>query len=418
MPFYQHTAEQILNLALDGLTKWASAQIGIDDYLDRQVPSGLRPPVSSLLFEYFRYKTLLDRLIGSKCARMPKPRYQHILALALTQCLFQTGIGKESAVNVAVAATLRKYGRSAGGFVNGVLRNILRSDPEKYRKEALETPLYLFPEILRKRWEKRFSPDELAGISGALLGKAPLTFRPTGDLTAEELAQVKAVKFPAFDWAPGIDFFSVSDAKELFRLGLFENGRIYAQDPAAALAPCMPRIRGGEKVLDMCAAPGGKTLLLAERLGGSGKLVAADRSAKRQELTRKNFACRKLDCEIIVAAAEELKFPPESFDIVLADLPCTNTGVFRHKPDAPWRFTEDVLAETVKLQLNILQKAAALVAPGGQIVYSTCSIEYEENQGQIGNFLEKNSNFRTVKQKLLLPDAYHDGAFSAIIVKN
>ncbi|MFA7183639.1 MAG: RsmB/NOP family class I SAM-dependent RNA methyltransferase, partial [Victivallales bacterium] len=361
---------------------------------------------------------LLDRLIASKCARPPKPRYQHILALALTQCLFQTGIGKESAVNVAVAVTLRKYGKSAGGFINGVLRNILRSDPDKYRKEALENPLSLFPEILRERWEKRFSLHELAEISGALLAKAPLTFRPTGDLSAEELLQVKALKLPAFDWASGIDFFSVSEAKELFRLGLFEHGRIYAQDPATALAPCMPLIRGGERVLDMCAAPGGKTLLLAERLGGSGKLVAADRSAKRQELTRKNFACRKLDCEIVVSAAEELEFPPESFDVILADLPCTNTGVFRHKPDALWRFTEKTLTETVKLQLNILCKAAALVASGGQIVYSTCSIEYEENQGQIEKFLKNNSDFRLVRQRLLLPNKYHDGAFSAIIVKN
>ncbi|MFA6716898.1 MAG: hypothetical protein WCS27_16080, partial [Victivallaceae bacterium] len=101
-----------------------------------------------------------------------------------------------------------------------------------------------------------------------------------------------------------------------------------------------------------------------------------------------------------------------------ADLPCTNTGVFRHKPDALWRFTEKTLTETVKLQLNILCKAAALVASGGQIVYSTCSIEYEENQGQIEKFLKNNSDFRLVRQRLLLPNKYHDGAFSAIIVKN
>lgn len=413
-----HTAERILNCALDGLTKWAAGQTAVDDYLDLEVPPELRPPAADLLFAYFRYKVLIDRLLAAQCARSPKPRYQRLLALVLTQGLFQSGIRPESAVNVGVAVATHKYGKAAGGFVNGVLRNILRSDPDKYRQEAVENPFRLFPEILRERWRRRFSRDELAGIGRALAGKAPLTFRLTGDLAAAELERIKAVRLPAFAWAPDIAFFAADDAKELFRLDLLKNGRIYVQDPAAAMAPMMPEIKGGERVLDICAAPGGKTLLLAERLKGSGKLVAADRSAVRQELTRKNFSCRNLDCEIIVAAAGELEFPPGSFDIVLADLPCTNTGVFRRKPDALWRFAEDALAETVKFQLNILRRAAVLLAPGGQLVYSTCSIEYEENQGQIEKFLEANSNFRMVKQELLLPDLYHDGAFAAVIVKN
>jgi 16S rRNA (cytosine967-C5)-methyltransferase len=100
----------------------------------------------------------------------------------------------------------------------------------------------------------------------------------------------------------------------------------------------MVEIKGGERVLDMCAAPGGKSLILAERLNGSGELVAADRSAKRQELTRENFESRNLNCEIIVGSANELRFSAESFDIILADVPCMNTGVFRHKSDALWRF--------------------------------------------------------------------------------
>jgi 16S rRNA (cytosine967-C5)-methyltransferase len=415
---FPHTAERILDFALEALSEWSSGQTGIDDYLDLKATPELRPPVTSILFEYFRYKALIDRLISAKCARPPKPRYQRLLALVLTQCLFQSGIRTESAVNVAVTMAVRKYGKAAGGFINGVLRGILRDDPDKCRREALENPFTLFPEILRERWRKRFSRNELAEISRALLGKAPLTFRLTGDLTEEELEQLKVLKLPAFDWAPGIDFFSVEDAKNLFRGDLLKRGRIYIQDPAAAMAPCMPEIKGGERILDICAAPGGKALLLAERLKGSGKLLAADRSAVRQNLTRENFKCRDLDCEIIVAAADELDLPPESFDIVLADLPCTNTGVFRHKPDALWRFTENTLNETVKLQLNILSRAAALAAPGGQIVYSTCSIEYEENQGQIEKFVEANSNFRVTKRNLLLPDSYHDGAFSAIIVKN
>ena len=412
------TAERILKAALDGLAKWTNEQVSIDDYLDQDVTSDLRPPVSSLLFEYFRSKALIDRIIDSKCARAPKPRYQRLLALTATQCFFQSGISPESAVNVAVDFARRNYGKSTSGFVNGVLRNVLRTDLEEYWKEFSGNLMSRFPQILQKRWKGNFNRDEQQKLDRAFSCEAPLTFRLTGELNEAELVSIEAKKLPDFSWAPGMDFFTVSQPKELFQTDFLKNGRIYVQDPATALAPCMADIKGGERILDMCAAPGGKTLILAERLKGSGHLVAADRSARRQELTRENFKNRGLDCEIIVGAADELRFPAESFDIILLDVPCTNTGVFRHKPDALWRFNENDLKATVKLQREILDKAAELIAPGGQIVYSTCSIESDENRIQIDNFLSANKNFSLVKQQLLLPEASHDGAFAALIMKS
>lgn len=414
---FPQTAERILQAALAGLAKWADEQVSLDDYLDNYVSADLRPPVSSMLFEYFRNKALIDRIIAAKCARPPKPRYRRLLAMALTQCFFQRGIRPESAVNVAVDIARRQYGKPAGGFINGVLRNILRTDLEVYQKETVENPLFYFPPILQKRWKQRFTAAELLEMTAALHQEAPLTFRLTGELSASELDSVKAVKLPEFDWSPGMAFFSVEAGGELFRQDFLSDGRIYIQDPATAMAPSMAKIKGGERILDMCAAPGGKSLILAERLKGSGRLVAADRSAKRQDLTRKNFTSRNLDCEIIVAAASELKFPAASFDIVLADVPCTNTGVFRHKADALWRFSNAALADTLELQSSILEKAAELVAPGGQIIYSTCSIELEENHQQIEKFLIARPDFKLFEQRLLLPGKYHDGAFAAIILK-
>lgn len=411
------TAERILKAALKGLAKWINEQVSIDDYLDQDVDPGLRPPVSSMLFEYFRNKALIDRIISTKCARPPKPRYQRLLALAVTQCFFQHGISPESAVNVAVDFTRRNYDKSASGFINGVLRNVLRTDLEEYRKVAYGNPLSCFPGSLQKRWKRDFSRDEQQGLGKTFSGEAPLTFRLTGEIGRDELDSIKAEKLPGFFWAQDMDFFTVGQPRDLFQKDFLKNGRIYIQDPATALAPCMADIKGGERILDMCAAPGGKTLILAERLKGSGHLTAADRSAKRQELTRENFKNRGLDCEIIVGAADELCFPAESFDIILLDVPCTNTGVFRHKPDALWRFNEKDLKATVKLQYEILEKAAELIIPGGQIIYSTCSIEADENQTQIENFLSANKNFTLAKQQLLLPDHLHDGAFAAVIMK-
>ena len=411
------TAERILQAALAGLAKWTNEHISLDDYLDQDVAPDLRPPVSSMLFEYFRNKAMIDSIVSSKCARIPKPRYQRLLVLTVTQCLFQSGIRTESAVNVAVDLARRNYGKSTSGFINGVLRNILREGLEEYQKKAACNPLSRFPKILQKRWEQSFSADELRKMSDAFVNQAPLTFRLTGELSDEELKSIGAEKLPEFDWAPDMSFYTVSQCKELFQKDFLSSGRIYIQDPATTLAPCMADIKGGERILDMCAAPGGKTLILAERLKGSGKLVAADRSAKRQELTRENFKNHSLDCEIIVATASSLVLPAESFDIILLDVPCTNTGVFRHKSDALWRFSESELKDTLKLQSEILEKAAELIAPGGQIIYSTCSIEHEENQLQIERFLSNNKDFSLLKQQQLLPDLTHDGAFAAILVK-
>ena len=412
-----HTAERILQFAVAGLAKWTNEHLSLDDYLDQDVDPDLRPPVSSMLFEYFRNKALVDRIVFSKCSRVPKPRYQRLLLMTLTQCLFQTGIRAESAVNIAVNIAREKYGKSASGFINGVLRAILRDDLKAYQKEIDENPLLRFPRILQKRWKESFNAEELRQMSEALAQEAPFTFRLTGELSEEELDSIKAVKLPEFEWAPNMIFYSTKQCKELFKQDFLATGRIYIQDPATALAPCMPEIKGGERILDMCAAPGGKALIFAERLKGSGELVAADRSAKRQELTRQNFDSRDLLCKIIVGAENELNFPAESFDIILADVPCTNTGVFRHRADAIWRFNKANLDDTLKLQRNILEKAAELIAPGGQIIYSTCSIEEDENQKQIESFLTDNSNFKLLKQQLLLPNSTHDGVFSAIIIK-
>jgi 16S rRNA (cytosine967-C5)-methyltransferase len=331
------TAEKILQAALMGLAKWSHEQVSLDDYLDQDVAPDLRPPVSSMLFEYFRNKALVDRIVSSKCARAPKPRYQRLLAMTVTQCFFQTGISAESAVNIAVDLARRNYGKSTSGFINGVLRNILRTDLEEYQKGTADNPLARFPEILQKRWEQNFSAEELQKMSDAFAQEAPFTFRLTGELSKDELKSIEAKKLPEFAWASNMTFFTTSQCKKLFKKDFLKTGRIYIQDPATVLAPCMADIKGGERILDICAAPGGKTLILAERLKGSGRLVAADRSAKRQELTRENFENHDLNCEIITGSANALHFPAESFDIILLDVPCTNTGVFRHKSDVAFQ---------------------------------------------------------------------------------
>jgi 16S rRNA (cytosine967-C5)-methyltransferase len=163
-------------------------------------------------------------------------------------------------------------------------------------------------------------------------------------------------------------------------------------------------------VLDLCAAPGGKALMLAEHLADGGILTAADRSARRQELTRENFRRRQLAARIITARPEDIV---GKYDLVLADVPCSNSGVFRRRPDALWRFSAKSLQDVMALQQNIITRAAELVAPGGVLICSTCSIESDENDALIAAVLNANAEFSCVEKETLLPDAVHDGAFAA-----
>ena len=195
----------------------------------------------------------------------------------------------------------------------------------------------------------------------------------------------------------------------------FRNGEAYVQDPATSLAPSLPDYTQINSALELCAAPGGKTLMLAEKLKRGAKLVAADRSAKRQERTRANCAKYGVAAEVIAAEPRELK---GSFDLVVADVPCGNSGVFRRRPDAMWRYSPERQKELAELQMSILDEAARLVSPGGQLVYSSCSIEPEEDDGLVAAFLRKHGEFRLLKSRLLLPSVVNDGAFAAQLFRS
>ena len=165
-------------------------------------------------------------------------------------------------------------------------------------------------------------------------------------------------------------------------------------------------------MLDLCAAPGGKSLMLGERLAGEGRLVAADRSERRQRQTAENFRRRGLDYQVTVADPVELA---GEFDVVLADVPCSNTGVYRRRPDVLWRFRPEELEKITALQRRILGEAARLTAPGGQLVYSTCSIEPEENPLQVEAFLKEHPGFERLCERQLLPSAEMDGAYACLL---
>ena len=421
-------SEKILEAACDALTAWEDGAT-LDDCLDaldeldqKEGYNGraIKPAVSSLLFEYFRHKGFVD-LIIRKFAKKGDVHKQVriILQCAITQALYQTGIAAESAVNVAVDYTKNKHGRARSSFINALLRTVLRA-PDKERCEEKR-----FPDTLYRKYLADHGAEKTKELISHFADNPPPTFRMREELTKEELEKYGAEPVPTFlEKDLPFPFYEFTSVKEFFADRIQESGRVYVQDPATSLSIHLAKeafpdgmITG--KVLDCCAAPGGKTLMLADLTPDKGaKIIAADRSKQRCALMNVNFKRAGIRSSVKHLAAQESYFPAESFDLILADVPCSNTGVIRRRPDAPWRFNDKRLQELVSLQKEILSALVPLVRKGGFLLYSTCSIEKEEDMEQIGKFLEAHKEFSLVSDKLLFPARYHDGAYAALLKKN
>ena len=393
------TAELLLREAAGALDRIAR---GVSQ-LDAELASGAAAPerrrmLRHLLFTFFRRRKYLDARLAELLRRPTAPRLRRLLEAAATQILFQRGAAPESVVNVAVELAKREH---AAGFVNAVLRRIAAHPAA----ELPETPESLFPDAVLDRWRARFDAGTLAGFAECWLAEPEFTFRLCAGEGEPEFPSTEVSGF-------GKCRFFRAEAAAVLGSEAMKRGGFYIQDPAASLAPSLvPEPEKIASALDLCAAPGGKALILAETLSAPGvRLVAADPSEKRQRLTRENFALRRRPAEIVVGEPASLS---GAFELVLADVPCTNTGVFRHRPDALWRFDAETLRRTVARQREILREAARLTAPGGALIYSTCSIEAEENGELLAEFVGENPGFAIEESRLLLPDREHDGAFAA-----
>jgi 16S rRNA (cytosine967-C5)-methyltransferase len=197
-------------------------------------------------------------------------------------------------------------------------------------------------------------------------------------------------------------------------LGSFQDGWFYVQDPSTLLAPAVLGPQPGEIILDLCAAPGGKTTLIAQRMRNQGKIVACDLDAARLKLVRDN--CTRLGVGIVeTKPVSTLAREPMRFDRILVDAPCSNTGVLRRRVDLRWRVQAAEIERLRAAQLDLLQQAAERLMPGGRLVYSTCSLEPEENSGVVKQFLAVQPRFQLEAERQLLPFA--DGVDGAYVAK-
>lgn len=282
------------------------------------------------------------------------------------------------------------------------------------------------PDWLWDRWRARWGEDSAARLL-VWDNTPPPTFARVNTLKTdagrllERWRLHEGVEYDLFqrDWCGENLIFELKSHAPLPRLGSFRDGWFYVQDPSTLMSVRLLDPRPGESVLDLCAAPGGKTTFIAQLQGGNGSILACDTAPDRLQLLAENS--RRLGAGQItpqlIGATWPLALGVRQFDRVLVDAPCSNTGVLRRRVDLRWRLRVEEIARLRRDQLRLLEMAAPRVAPGGVLVYSTCSLEPEENAQVVQAFLARYHHFRLDTSRELLPfgDGV-DGAYAARLV--
>ncbi|HVF51601.1 MAG TPA: 16S rRNA (cytosine(967)-C(5))-methyltransferase RsmB [Pyrinomonadaceae bacterium] len=365
-----------------------------------------------LVMGCLRRQLWLDRLMeiyaGRAASALDAP-VRRALRLGLYQLRFLSRIPPSAAVNESVQLMHEARLRSAAAFVNAVLRRATR-EPERDPAEGINDELERVsvetshPVWLVERWTKAFGADEARAFAEANNAPAPVSFRlhPARAESAEVLERLRAAgaKAVASKIAPDawrIEEDGGAEGVALLR-ALAGEGLIYMQDEASQLVAHVVGARAGELILDACAAPGSKTTHMAALAGESARIIAGDMYEHRLRLVREAAARQDLRNILPIAydAERALPFADGAFARVLVDAPCTGTGTLRHNPEIRWRIRPEDFAELAARQTRILAEASRTVGAGGRLVYSTCSVEREENEAVVGQFLESHADFKQV----------------------
>lgn len=350
---------------------------------------------------------------------------QKILAIGLYQLRFLDRIPASAAVDEAVEQAKRVGRGKAAGFVNAVLRRAARqrdvplpsaSDkPAEYARIVLSHP----PELI-SRLEKLVGKEQALRICEHDNAEPPTTVRLFPGIDPSQLAAPGVAVRPHEQ--PGM--YVIEPAKQPLLAEWSRRAIAQTQDPTAATVVDLCRIQPGQMVLDRCAGLGTKTMQMRQQVGDAGRVVAIDPSEVRCDVLRHLAADRGIS-NIQVCQSATLKplrdVLPASFDRILVDAPCSNSGVLARRPEARYAQNDDALRSLVRLQLDILEDTANWLKPGGLLVYSTCSLWPEENQDVVAKFLESHDDFAKIEERSILPsiefapERYHDGGYVAVL---
>ncbi|MGI4818256.1 MAG: RsmB/NOP family class I SAM-dependent RNA methyltransferase [Janthinobacterium lividum] len=367
----------LLNAALEKRT-------GLDDELAKSPAKDLSPAdrafARACAMGALRRLGEIDQILGKRLKTMPGLPTLTILRIAVAQMLVLE-TPAFAAVSTAVKLAERdNKTRPYKNLINAVLRGIDRDGFGVTKPEAN------LPEWLAARWHATYGDEAFKGLAEAT------RFEPATDISVKAKADASAIA-EALDatMLPG-GTLRTERRGDVAQWPGFDNGDWWVQDAAAAIPARLLNVKAGETALDLCAAPGGKTLQLAD---AGAEVVALDRSESRLKRLRQNFQRMKLEAEVVAIPAEDWE-DDRQFDAVLLDAPCSATGTYRRNPEALRAVRPADIAKLADVQHRLLDVAAAKVRPGGRLVYCVCSLEREEGETQMLAFLRRNSAFKTV----------------------
>jgi 16S rRNA (cytosine967-C5)-methyltransferase len=390
----------------------------------------LTPPdralCQELVYGIVRWQTTLDWLIARKTGDRPQNAVVRLLLqLGLYQMFWLQRIPNHAAVHETVELGKQMGFTQQAGFMNAILRGYTRERDTtvselKHLKQTDPALGYSHPAWLVERWQARWGAARTAQLLQWNNTPPPIYARLNllkTDFAALSAAwQQEGVDFAEqhWDWTGRNLTFELKSHPPLPRCQSFQCGFFYVQDPSTLLAVKELDPKPGENILDLCAAPGGKTAFIAQLMQNRGRIVAQDNQPERLKLVRENCVRLGITC---VEFPDSGSAPP--FDRILLDAPCSNTGVLRRRVDLRWRIKPGEIARLCQAQHDLLEQAALQLKGGGILVYSTCSLEPEENEVMTRDFLERHAEFKLERQRQLLPFAEGvDGAYVARLRKS
>ena len=427
----------------------------VSDLLDRVfresgLPTVERGLATELACGVVRRQATLDAILRTLIAR-PSDQVEvalwTILRLGVYQIMMLDGIPAHAAVHETVELCKRAGRMRWSGFVNGVLRGATRLATDEFinepsasavpvgnnRHRKLTKPVffepssdlpayvasaYSMPLWLMERWTKRFEAAELIRLCGWFNSTPPLMIRANSIRSSfdEVLNAFQSAGIAAHPLGD-TDSIIVEDVSRVDQLSGYQDGWFVVQDYSASCAARRLAPQPGQRVWDVCSAPGGKTCHLAAIMQNHGEIIATDIRSDRLEIVDENAA--RLGVDIIRTQLVDepgFRLPAGPFDAILVDVPCSNTGVLGKRPEARWRITPDGIEELKNVQANLLGRALERLAAGGRLVYSTCSIETAENEQIVRQVLKYFPNARLVEEEQFIPGQPGDGAYQALII--
>lgn len=432
MSVYTNSRELILEILLqitrDGEYSHIALKNALDQYqyLDKKERAFITRVVNGTLERMIELDYILGQFSKVKVSKM-KPVIRTILQSGVYQLKYMDSVPNSAVCNESVKLAVKKGFTDLRGFVNGVLRNISRNlENIRYPSEE-DTVYYLsvrysLPEWILKRWLAQYDEASVRRMAEEFLKEKPVTVRFNPErISKKELIQMLEAEDVCVKEDETLPYaLHLSGYDHLSGLLSFRQGYYQVQDISSMQVAEWAEVQKDDYVVDVCAAPGGKALHIAERLSGSGHVEARDLTEYKVGLIRENIIRSGLTN--IEALRWDALQPDERMigkaDIVIADLPCSGLGVLGKKPDLRYKMTREAQKELAALQRDILAVVSGYVKPGGKLLYSTCTVNREENEENAGWIQEHCEGFRLIREKQTLPgrDA-GDGFYLAMFRK-